>query len=133
MNKSTHKCCCSCNDHSGPSALVYSCSGAADVGEIADRAVRRLDAANIAWMSCLAGIGGRVSGLVANATAAPMLVAVDGCPHDCAKKTLELAGFPDVRHVRVTNLGFKKGRAPAAEEAIAKVVAAVTAVISAKC
>jgi len=80
-------------------------------------------------MSCLAGIGGRVSGLMANAAAAPMLLAIDGCPQDCAKKTLELAGFTDVKHVRVTDLGFKKGKTPLTEEAISQIAATAAALI----
>lgn len=118
MNKPKTQCSCTCNEESGPAALVFPCSGAADTGEIADRAARRLDAENKAWMSCLAGIGGRVSGLMANAAAAPALLAIDGCPLDCAKKTLELAGFTGIRHVRVTDLGLKKGKAPATEDSI---------------
>ncbi len=122
MSTAAPKCSCSCNEESGPAALVYPCSGSADTGEIADRAARRLDAEDTAWMSCLAGVGGRVSGLMANAAAAPVLIAIDGCPHDCAKKTLELAGFTKVRHLRVTNLGFQKGKTPATDEAITAVI-----------
>lgn len=129
MNATAPKCSCSCNEDSGPSALVYPCSGAADTGEIADRAARRLDAEDKAWMSCLAGIGGRVSGLMANAAAAPALLAIDGCPQDCAKKTLELAGFTNVRHVRVTDLGFKKGKTPSTDEAVHKVIEAAAALL----
>ncbi len=129
MSANAPKCACSCNEESGPAALVYPCSGAADTGEIADRAARRLDADDVAWMSCLAGIGGRVSGLMANAAAAPALLAIDGCPQDCAKKTLELAGFTNVKHVRVTDLGFKKGKSPASDEAIGRVVAAASALL----
>jgi len=127
MNTDKPKCSCSCNDESGPAALVYPCSGAADVGEISDRAGRLLNTEDKAWMSCLAGIGGRVSGLMANAAAAPALIAIDGCPQDCAKKTLELAGFVNIRHVRVTDLGFKKGQTPATEEVIRKVADAAMA------
>lgn len=83
-------------------------------------------------MSCLAGIGGRVSGLMANAAAAPMLLAIDGCPQDCARKTLELAGFHSVQHLRVTDLGFKKGQSPVTEDAISRVVAAATALLQTK-
>ena len=129
MSANTPKCSCSCNEEAGPTALVYPCSGAADTGEIADRAARRLDAEDKAWMSCLAGIGGRVSGLMANAAAAPALLAIDGCPLDCAKKTLELAGFASVKHVRVTDLGFKKGKSPATEDAIRKVADAAAALL----
>ena len=129
MNANAPKCSCSCDEGSGPTALVYPCSGAADIGEIADRAARRLDAEDKAWMSCLAGIGGRVIGLLANAAAAPALLAIDGCPQDCAKKTLELAGFTKVKHVRVTDLGFKKGKAPATAEAIRKVATAAATLL----
>jgi uncharacterized metal-binding protein len=123
------KCSCNYNEAAGPAALVYPCSGAADTGEIADRAARRLDAEDVAWMSCLAGIGGRVSGLMANAVAAPALLAIDGCPLDCAKKTLELAGFTNVKHVRVTDLGFKKGKTPASEDAIRQVADTAAALL----
>ena len=122
MNTTQPKCACSCNKDSGPHALVYPCSGSADVGEIADHAARRLDAEDKAWMSCLAGIGGRVSGLMASAAAAPALIAIDGCPHDCATKTLQLAGFTHVRSVRVTDLGFNKGKSPATADAVQTVV-----------
>ncbi len=129
MSEQTPKCSCSCNKASGPAALVYPCSGSADVGEIADRAGRLLDAGDKVWMSCLAGLGGRVSGLMDNAAAAPALIAIDGCPQDCAKKTLELAGFAGVHHVRVTDLGFKKGQSPATPEAARKVADAAFALL----
>ena len=129
MNTTAPKCACSCNEDSGPTALVYPCSGAADTGELADRAARRLDEEDKVWMSCLAGVSARTSGMMANAAAAPMLLAIDGCPQDCAKKTLELAGFANVKHVRVTDLGFKKGKSPVTEEAIRKVATAATALL----
>lgn len=129
MNANPPKCACSCQKNSGPPALVYPCSGSADVGEIADHAARRLDADDKAWMSCLAGIGGRVSGLMANAAAAPMLIAVDGCPHDCATKTLQLAGFTHVKSVRVTDLGFNKGKSPVSDSAVHAVVQRVEALL----
>ena len=57
------------------------------------------------------------------------LIAIDGCPQDCAKKTLELAGFTGVQHVRVTDLGFKKGQSPATPEAARKVADAALALL----
>lgn len=123
------KCSCGCNENSGPAALIYPCSGAADVGEISDRAGRLLNSENKVWMSCLAGIGGRVSGLMANAEAAPALIAIDGCSQDCARKTLELAGYTAIRHVRVTDLGFKKGKSATSAEAVRKVADAALALL----
>ncbi len=122
MNTPPPKCMCSSNEDAGPSALVYPCSGSADVGEIADHAARKLDADNKAEMSCLAGVGGRVPGLMAKAAAAPALIAINGCPHDCATQTLQLAGFPPEHSVRVTELGFKKGQSPATDTAVQTVV-----------
>lgn len=129
MNAPAPKCSCSCNEESGLPALVYSCSGAADVGEIADRTARRLNLSGDAKMSCLAGIGGRVSGLLASAAAAPALLAIDGCPQDCARKVLEAAGFPAIKHVRVTDLGLAKGKSPASATAIDTVVQASLAAL----
>ena len=47
--------------------LIYACSGAADVGEIADRVVRRLRREGFTKMTCLAGIGAGLSGYVQSA------------------------------------------------------------------
>ena len=130
MSAATPKCTCSCGADSAPPALVYPCSGAADVGEIADRAARLLDADNTARMSCLAGIGGRVSGLLASAAGASALLAIDGCPQDCARKTLELAGFSGVRHLRVTDLDLRKGHAPATDAHVRQVARAAAALLT---
>ena len=117
---------CACG---GAPKLIYPCSGGADVGALADLAARQMTRDGSGKMSCLAGIGGRVSGLMASAAAAPALIAIDGCPQDCAKKTLELAGFTGVHHVRVTDLGFKKGQSPATPEAARKVADAAFALL----
>jgi uncharacterized metal-binding protein len=129
MSAAVPQCTCRCGDEAALPVLLYPCSGAADTGELTDRAARLLDAEEKAWMACLAGIGGRVSGLMANAAAAPALLAIDGCPQDCARKTLELAGFSHVQHVRVTDLGFKKGQTPVTDETIRCVAAAATALL----
>ncbi len=61
-------------------------------------------------MFCLAGIGGRVSGIMKTTEAAVSILAIDGCPLDCAKKSLEEAGFKKVNHLRLSDLGFEKGQ-----------------------
>lgn len=102
--------------------LIFSCSGAADVGEISDRAARKLTAEGAGKMFCLAGIGGRVSGIVASTQSARTILAIDGCQLDCTRKTLEEAGFTQFEHIRLTDLGMEKGKTPATDEAVAKVV-----------
>ncbi len=57
---------------------------------------------------CLAGIGGYVSGMIESTKAGKVLVAIDGCPVACAKKTLEHAGFSINEYVQVTDLGIEK-------------------------
>jgi hypothetical protein len=56
---STNACACS-----AAPKLIFACSGAADVGAIADQAARKLSKEGVGRMFCLAGVGGRVSGIV---------------------------------------------------------------------
>jgi uncharacterized metal-binding protein len=104
--------------------LIFACSGAADVGAIADRAARKLTADGAGKMYCLAGIGGRVSGILKTTQEAEKILAIDGCPLDCTKLSLEEAGFTQFTHMDVTDLGLKKGKSPASNENIAAVVQA---------
>ena len=73
--------------------LIFACSGAADVGRVADLAARKLNADGAGKMFCTAGIGGRVSGIMKTTEAAAKILAIDGCPLDCVRKSLEEAGF----------------------------------------
>ena len=114
---SADKCGCS-----AAPKLVFACSGAADVGAIADRAARKLAKDGAGKMFCLAGVGGRVSGIMETTQAAAKIVAIDGCPLDCAKGCLEQAGFTRFDHVRITDLGMEKGKTPVTDEHVAKVV-----------
>lgn len=89
--------------------LVFPCSGASDVGGLADRAARQMTLDQTGRMYCLAGIGGRVEGILANTRAAKVLV-IDGCRQECARKTMELAGFGGFAHLQLErDLGFEKG------------------------
>jgi len=103
--------------------LIFPCSGASDVGEIADRAARKMTRDGAGKMYCLAGIGGRVSGIMASTESAAAVLAIDGCPLDCARNTLEQAGFKGFLHLRLSDLGIAKGKSPATEERIAAVAA----------
>jgi len=107
----------------GGPKLVFACSGAADVGEISDRAARRLTQDGSGKMFCLAGIGGRVSGIMKTAKSAEKILAIDGCSLNCVKNCLEQAGFSNFTHLQLADLGLEKGKSPATEENIVKVVA----------
>lgn len=111
---------CACN--SLPK-LIFACSGAADVGAIADQAARHLTRGGVGNMYCLAGIGGRVPGIVKSTEAASAVLAIDGCPIDCARKTLEQAGFSGFKHLQLADLDLKKGQSPVTDEAVGRVIA----------
>ena len=110
----------------GGPTLIFACSGAADVGEISDLAARQLTKIGPGKMFCLAGIGGRVNGIMQTTEKAAHIFAIDGCSLDCVKLCLEKAGFTEFDQFRVTDLGLEKGKSPATKENIATVVAAAT-------
>ena len=112
-------CACACGE---APKLIFACSGGADAGELADQAARKLTRDGAGRMFCLAGIGGRVGGIVKTTEAAGKILAIDGCPLNCAKKTLEEAGFSDFVHLNLAEIGFQKGESPANEDNIATVV-----------
>lgn len=113
--------CCAC---SAAPKLIFPCSGAADVGAIADQAGRKLTRDGAGKMFCLAGIGGRVSGIMKTTEAASKLLVIDGCPLACAKHSLEEAGFKNFAHLQLADLGMTKGNTPCTDETVAQVAAA---------
>ena len=111
----------SCSCKGGPK-LIFACSGAADVGRLSDLAARTMTKEGVGSMFCLAGVGGRVSGIMESTKAASKILAVDGCDLDCTKHCLEHAGFTGFEHVRLGDLGFEKGATKVCEQSVRKVV-----------
>jgi uncharacterized metal-binding protein len=97
------RCLCEPNE-----ILIFSCAGSSNVGQIANQAAVRLAQEGIGRYFCLAGIGGHVSGMIESTKAGKRLIAIDGCPVGCAKKTLEHTGFNIAEYVQVTELGIEK-------------------------
>ena len=113
---------CECGCKVAPT-LIFSCSGAADLGEISDRAARMMTRNGTGKMFCLAGIGGRVSDILNMTRSAEKILAIDGCSQNCAKNSLEQAGFTDYRHLQITDLGWEKGQTPPTEERVLRIAA----------
>jgi len=88
--------------------LIFPCSGGSNVGQIANEAGVKLTQQGMGKFFCLAGIGGHVSGMIESTKAGKVIVAIDGCPVACAKKTLEHAGFNIDEYVEITSLGIEK-------------------------
>ncbi|DAC72650.1 MAG TPA: zinc-binding protein [Thermoplasmata archaeon] len=97
------KCLCETDE-----VLIFPCSGGSNVGQIANETAKKLSSQGIGGMSCLAGIGGHISGFAEATRAVKKIVAVDGCPVHCARKTLEHAECPVTIHLVVTELGIRK-------------------------
>lgn len=102
--------------------LLFACSGAADVGELADRAARTCAREGMGRMFCLAGVGAGLESFVAGARNARHVVAIDGCRESCASRCLEKAGVHPSVIVELGALGFAKGSSRPDEAAVARVV-----------
>lgn len=118
---------CGCN---GGMKLIFSCSGAADVGAIADQTARKLSREGAGKMFCLTGIGGRVASIVKTAKAADRIVAIDGCAQECARHCLDEAGFKDFAHVHLGQLGLEKGMSPVGDDSIARAASAAREILT---
>jgi uncharacterized metal-binding protein len=112
----------SCQCNSVPK-LIFACSGAADVGAIADQAARKLARDGVGKMFCLAGVGGRVPGIVKSTEAAAAILVIDGCPLSCGANCLKQAGFTTFQHLKLADIGMEKGKTAVTEENIARAAA----------
>lgn len=108
---------CAC---SGAPTLVFACSGAADVGAIADQVGRKMTREGKGKMFCLAGIGGRIPGIMATTKAAEKILAIDGCSLNCVKACLEQAGITNFAHLQLADIGMEKGKTPCSDDAVNK-------------
>jgi len=87
---------------------IFPCVGASNVGQLSNRIAIELDNKGIGNLMCTVGIGARAPGLMKSAEASDKIIAIDGCPVNCASKTLELAGFKVDSHIIISELGIKK-------------------------
>lgn len=87
---------------------VYSCSGASSSAQLANHLAVQLDHGGVANMSCIAGVGGDVKSLVRVAKSDRPIVALDGCPLHCVKKSLARHGVEPTLHFTLTAFGTSK-------------------------
>ena len=96
------------NEQATKLPLLFACAGGSSVGQLANDVCRELTREGKGKLSCLAGIGGHIGGIVEMAKNANAVVAVDGCGVKCALKALEAASVPVTQHIVLTELGFAK-------------------------
>ncbi|MFO1478477.1 MAG: putative zinc-binding protein [Verrucomicrobiota bacterium] len=99
-----------------PPVCVLACSGCSAAGELADHTARRLQKLGAAKMSCLAGVGGRVSSIMATVQNAPGILMIDGCPLECGAHVLRGAGFTGFKQIKLHELGIRKNDSAAVDE-----------------
>ena len=110
--------------------VVFVCGGAADVGELTDRAARRLTRDGQGSMSCLASVAARDADIMLNAEFADKVLAIDGCPRACAQKAISLAGMKPPLHFDLSEIGLLKGGSPATDERVQAVVERALALLN---
>jgi uncharacterized metal-binding protein len=107
------KCLCTSSD-----VRVVSCSGASNVGQIANQAAIVLAKEKVAGFFCLAGVGAHIKGMVKSGKEADLIISIDGCPVQCAAKTLQHAEIEPAIQIIVTDLGIEKSHDIAIDENI---------------
>jgi len=90
--------------------LVYSCSGCSSAAQMANHLALMLDREGFAEMSCIAGVGGGVAGLVNTARSGRPILALDGCVLACARACLAREGVAPDKHLLLSDFGVKKRR-----------------------
>lgn len=88
--------------------LVYSCSGCSSAAQLANHLALKLDREGAAEMSCIAGVGGGVTGLVRTARSGRRILALDGCVLKCVSACLANAQVTADTHLVLSDYGVKK-------------------------
>lgn len=90
------------------SPLVYSCSGCSSAAQMANHLALTLDRGGLAEMSCIAGVGGGVPGLVRTACSGRSILALDGCVMHCVAACLAREGLTPDLHLTLSDYGVRK-------------------------
>ena len=112
--------------------MLFACSGAADVGLLADQTARALTKQGLGKMYCLAGVGGKIPSMIERVRSSGRRVAIDGCPSDCAKHSLLGSGIQEFDHIRLYEHGFEKGKTSVTQDSIARAAALVQSELAVK-
>ncbi|MCZ0704416.1 putative metal-binding protein [Natronobacillus azotifigens] len=88
--------------------IVYSCSGCSSAAQTANAIAIKMDRANIAEMSCIAGVGGDVKSLVRTAKSGREIIAIDGCKLACSMHCLTRHEVEAKHHFVLSNFDVPK-------------------------
>lgn len=105
MEKSKNNTC----DCKSEDDLVITCSGAADLGYLADQVARKLNRNKVCKMSCLALIASCDKEKI-NDFKSKNILLIEGCAEDCGKKIMQNKNIKNYHYLRLTDLGYEKGK-----------------------
>ena len=106
----------SCNCGIRPNVLIFSCSGASNVGQITNGVALKATREKVGQMSCLAGVGAHLDDFVVPSRTCRTLVAIDGCDRQCARKLFDHHEISPALHMDLSTLGFEKKQGAVATE-----------------
>lgn len=108
-----------CNHAEENERVLYTCSGACDLGQISDLLGRKLRKNGYARSSCscLASIGAGIQVYIDKTRAATEVVCIDGCPTACASKVIEKIDVKPKIYT-LTKMGIPNGKVEISESLI---------------
>lgn len=93
-----------------PNYHIVSCSGASNTGKYSDEVARKLMHNGEAKMLCLARFAIDKPWAENVKKDIGKLIVLDGCPINCAEKTMIESGINDFTHINTTNFDIVKGK-----------------------
>jgi uncharacterized metal-binding protein len=88
--------------------IVYSCSGCSNLAQMAHNISLNLDGDDMAEMSCISGVIGKVPSIMALAQSGRPIIAIDGCDLGCTKACLDASDLAVDHYYKISDLGFEK-------------------------
>ncbi len=89
---------------------------------MADLTARALAMDGVGTMGCLARLSAQDRNMKDEIRSADRVVAIDGCPSECVRKTLEAAGIDGFEHVRLMELESEQRASASLDQRVAMVV-----------
>lgn len=80
------------------------------MGQLSNRAAVEFTQEGFGKMSCLAGIGGQLSGFVQSVSDVADLLVIDECQVGCAKAIMEQIQIPIKNYMVLTDMGIEKNK-----------------------
>lgn len=100
---------------------IVSCSGASNTGKFADETARMLMKEEMAIMLCLARFSIDKPFAETTKNEITKLVVLDGCPINCAEKTMRENGIDNFIHFHTTDFGIVKGQTSFCKEKVKEI------------